>query len=118
MRIKHIILLLFIPFTEIKSIFYNSDLKVSWYLFSDHRRYLCNVLEDYANAIIISVVFYYILFVKCDVICKQILFFLFIISILDFLFLLLFDNEYYLLKVIIAPLIYVYGISKVSFQRS
>lgn len=118
MKSKYFILLSLIPLSEIKSIFYDSDIRVSWYLFSDNKRYLCNVLEDYANAIIISVVFYYILFVKCDVICKQILFFLFIISILDFLFLLLFDNEYYLLKVIIAPLIYVYGISKVYFQRT
>ena len=39
-------------------IFYNSDQEVSWYLFSDSKRYLCNVLEDYSNIIIFGVVFY------------------------------------------------------------
>lgn len=107
-----------IPLSEIKSIFYNSDIRVSWYLFSDNKRYLCNVLEDYSNIIIIGIVFYYSLFVKLDIVCKQILFFLFIINSLDLVFLGLMDNNFYLFKIIISPIIYAYGISKVSFQRS
>lgn len=98
--------------------FYHSDIRVSWYLFSDNKRFLCNVLEDYSNTLIIGVVFYYSLFVKLDIHCKQILFFLFIINALDFIFLGLMDNNYYLLKIFLAPIIYAYGISKVSFQRS
>lgn len=117
MRLKYLILLSLIPLSEIKSIFYDSDLRVSWYLFSDHRRLMCNVLEDYSNIIIIGVVFYYSLFVKLDLICRQILFFLFIINVLDFIFLGLMDNENYFYKILIAPIIYNYAFSRVSFQR-
>lgn len=115
MKSKYLILLSLIPLSEIKSIFYNSDIRVSWYLFSDNKRYLCNVLEDYSNIIIIGIVFYCSLFVKLDIVCKQILFFLFIINALDLVFLGLMDNNFYLLKIIIAPFIYAYGIRKVSF---
>lgn len=118
MNLKHYILLLLIPFSEIKAIFYDSDLRVSWYLFSDNKKYLCNVLEDYCNIIVIGVIFYYSIFVKLDIVCKQIIFFLFIINTLDFVFLGLMDNNYYLLKIFIAPIIYAYGVRKVSFQRS
>lgn len=115
MKSKYLILLSLIPLSEIKSIFYDSDIRVSWYLFSDNKRFLCNVLEDYSNIIIIGIVFYYSLFIKLDIVCKQILFFLFIINALDFVFLGLMDNNYYLLKIIISPFIYAYGIRKVSF---
>lgn len=103
--------------SEVKSIFYYSDIRVSWYLFSDNKRFLCNVLEDYSNVLIIGIVFYYSIFVKLDIVCKQILFFLFIINALDFVFLGLMDNNFYLLKIIIAPILYAYGIRQVSFQR-
>jgi hypothetical protein len=39
MKSKQLILLLLIPLSEIKAIFYYSDLKVDWYLFSDEKRY-------------------------------------------------------------------------------
>lgn len=118
MKSKYLILLSLIPLSEIKSIFYDSDIRVSWYLFSDNKRLLCNVLEDYSNCIIIGVFIFYSIFVKLDIVCKQILFFLFIINALDLVFLGLMDNNYYLLKIVIAPIIYAYGIRKVSFQRS
>lgn len=117
MKSKYLILLSLIPLSEIKSIFYDSEIRVSWYLFSENKRFMCNVLEDYSNILIIGIVFYYSLFIKLDIVCKQILFFLFIINALDFVFLGLMDNNFYLLKIIIAPILYAYGIRKVSFQR-
>ena len=113
---KRIILLLLIPLSEIKALFYESELKVSWYLFSDNKKYLCNVLEDYSNVIIIGVVFYYFLFVKKDLNTLRLVFFLFIINALDGLFIGLMDNYFYLLKPFMASIIYSYGIRKVSFQ--
>lgn len=118
MKSKYLILLSLIPLSEIKSIFYDSDIRVSGYLFSDNKRYLCNVLEDYSNVIIIGVILFYSLFVKLDIICKQIIFFLFIVNALDLVFLGLMDNNYYILKIFFAPILYAYGIRKISFQRS
>lgn len=106
MRIKHLILLLLIPLSEIKSIFYNSDDKVSWYLFANEKKHLCNVLECYSNMLIIGVVFYFIAFLKPDLITKKICLFLFIVNALDFLFIGLMGNYMYLLKIPISIITY------------
>lgn len=116
MKSKDIILLLLLPLSEVKAIFYNYDKKVNWYLFSDNKKYLCNVIEDYSNIIIIGVILYYILFVKIDRITRQIIFLLFILNALDLLFLGLFDNEYYLLKLPLAGIIYTYASYKIIFK--
>lgn len=116
--LKHIILLLLIPISEIKYIFYQYDRKVSWYLFSDNKRYLCNVIEDYFNIVIMGVILYYSLFVKKDIITKQIIFFIFIVNILDFVFLGLMDNENYFWKIPLTVIIYIYANSKITFQCS
>lgn len=108
MRLKHIIFILLIPFAEAKAIFYNVDLKVSWYLFSDHKRQLCMVIEDYSNIIIFGVVFWYIYKETRDLILKQIALFLFVLNALDFLHLGLYDMEGF----IILKLILAYGIYK------
>jgi len=92
---KHWILLLLIPLSEVKAVFFNSNVRVSWYLFSNNKRYLCNVLEDYSNIIIMSTVFYYITFVRLDLKTRNICLFLFIINILDFIHLGLMDLEYF-----------------------
>jgi hypothetical protein len=60
MKSKHLLLLLLVPFSEIKALFYNSSLKVTSDLFSNEKRFLCNVLEDYCNIIIFSILFYYL----------------------------------------------------------
>ena len=108
MRIRHLILLLLVPLSEIKSIFYASNIKVSWYLFADEKKHLCNVLENYSNMIIIGVVFYFITFLKLDIITKKICLFLFIINLLDFAFIGLMGNALYLLKIPLAILTYNY----------
>lgn len=106
MRLKHFIILLLIPLSEIKAIFYNSDLKVSWYLFSDHKRYLCNVLEDYSNSIIFLVLFGYVAFDKLDNITKNIFSYLFFLNVLDFIHLGLMDMQY----LVMAKFVLAYGI--------
>lgn len=107
MRIKHIILLLLIPFAEAKAIFYNVDMKVSWYLFSDHKRQLCMVVEDYCNIVIFGVVFWYIYKETRDIILKQISLFLFILNTLDFVHLGLYDMEGFIaIKLLLAYGIY------------
>lgn len=113
MKSKHIILFLLLPLSEIKSIFYNSDLKVDWFLFSENKRYLCNVLEDYSNIFIIGIILYFYLFLKNDIVSRQIMFFLFILNALDLLFLGLMDNELYLLKLPLSLIIYTYALCKI-----
>lgn len=118
MRSKHLILLLLVPLSEVKAVFYNSDLKVKYALFSDNKKFLCNVLEDYSNIIIVGVVFYFLAFLKPDFLTKQISLLLFIINALDFVFLGLMDNLFYLLKIPLSFLIFAYANNKISFQRS
>lgn len=107
MRLRHIILILLIPFSEIKAIFYNVDMVVSGYLFSDHKRQLCLVVEDYCNIIIIGVVLWYLFEASQDKILKQIVLFLFILNALDFLHLGLYDMQGFIaLKLLLAYGIY------------
>lgn len=106
MKLKHFILLLLVPLSEAKALFYKSTEKVSWYLFSDHRRYLCNVVEDYANILIMSIIFYYISYVKIDLLTKKICVFLFVANVLDLIHLGLMDLQYFiLLKLLLAYII-------------
>lgn len=106
MKSKHWILLLLIPLSEIKALFYNSDTRVSWYLFSDNERFLCNVLEDYSNTIIFGIIFYYLAFVKVDLKLRNICIFLFIINALDLLHLGLMDQTYFVpVKLVLAFII-------------
>lgn len=107
MKLKHIILLLLIPFAEAKAIFYNVDMAVSWYLFSDHKRQLCMVIEDYSNVIIFGVVFSTIFKESRDIIIKQISLFLFTINALDFFHLGLYDMQgFVMFKFALAMAIY------------
>lgn len=106
MRIKHIILILLIPFSEIKAIFYNVDMAVSGYLFSDHKRQLCLVVEDYCNIIIVGIILGMFVYSKRDKITVQIVLFLFILNALDFVHLGLYDMQGF----IIAKLLLSYAI--------
>lgn len=95
MKNKYLILLILVPLSEMKALFYNSGLKVSWYLFSDNTRYLCNVIEDYSNIFIFGVVFYYLAFVKIDITIRKICLFLFVLNALDLIHLGLMDCIYF-----------------------
>jgi len=107
MRFKHLILLLLIPFSEIKAIFYNVDMAVAGYLFSDHKRQICMVVEDYCNIIIIGVVMGFFVFSKRDKISVQIVLFLFILNALDFLHLGLYDMQGFIIaKLVLAYIIF------------
>lgn len=85
MRLKHVILLMLVPFSEIKALFYNSNESVRFSLYTEEKKYLCNVLEDYSNIIIFSVIFYYFVFSKQDKISRKICLGLFVLNTLDFL---------------------------------
>jgi hypothetical protein len=113
----YLVLLSLIPLSEIKAIFYESDLRVSWFLFSDNKILMCNVLERYSNIIIIGTFIHYYLFVKRDMMINQIMLFLYIINAYDLLFLGLMDNAHYLWKLPLTALTYSYANSKITFQR-
>ena len=107
MKSKHLILLLLVPLSEIKALFYNSNLRVSWYFFSDKEKFMCNVLEDYANIVIFGIVFYFITFEKIDKITRNICLFLFILNALDLIHLGLMDMQYFvILKLVLTYVIY------------
>jgi hypothetical protein len=107
MKSKHYLLLLLVPFSEIKALFYNSDVKVYVSFFSNKKSYLCNVIEDYINIIIFSILFYFVTFIKIDRTTRKICFFLFILTILDLIHLGIMDMQYFIaLKIFIAYFIY------------
>lgn len=118
MRNRHLILLSLIPLSEVKAVFYQSDLRIRYSLFSDETRLLCNVYEWYANIFIIGVVFYFLAFLKIDILTKKIALFLFIIKALDFVFLRLMGNYLYLLKIPLSGLFFIYANIKTFFQRN
>lgn len=102
MKLKHYILLFIIPLSEIKAIFYNSDLKVDWYLFSDNKRFLCNILEDYSNILIFIIVFWN-LTRKTDATTQEIAKYLFVLCFLDLFHLGLMDMQYFIfIKIILT----------------
>lgn len=108
MQPKHILLLFVILLSEAKAIFYNVDMEVSWYLFSDHTRQLCMVIEDYSNIIIFGIVFWYLYIAYKGKIMGEISLFLFIVNALDLIHLGLLDMQGF----IIAKLILAFGIYK------
>lgn len=85
MRSKHIILLLLVPLSEIKALFYNSDLKIQYSIFTDEKKYLCNVVEMYSNIFIFGFIFWFFVYSKQDMISRKICLGLFILNALDFL---------------------------------
>lgn len=107
MKLKHLILILIIPLSEIKAIFYNIDKEVSWYLFSSHTRQLCMVMEDYCNVFIFGIIFWYIYKETRDIILKQISLFVFVLNALDLVHLGLYDMQgFIILKLLLAGCIY------------
>ena len=94
MRSKHFFLLLLVPLSEIKALFYNSNLRVRYSLFTDEKKYLCNVLEDYANIIILGTVFYLLVFCKIYKNTKLLSMLLFTLNALDLLHLGLMDVQF------------------------
>lgn len=100
-------MLLLIPLSEIKAIFYNSNLKVSWYLFSDDKKFLCNAIQEYSNIVIFGVVFYFLSKPKTDNWTRNIATFLFILNALDLVHLGLMDMQFFIIaKLILATIFY------------
>jgi hypothetical protein len=106
MKSKHWILILLVPLSEMKALFYSSNEKVSWYVFTDHKKLMCNVLQDYSNVVIFGVIFYYLAFIKVDLYTRSIAIYLFILNALDLLHLGLMDMQYFIpLKLLLAYII-------------
>lgn len=103
---KYLIPFLLIPLSEIKAIFYYSDLKIKSGILYCNYRYLCNVLEDYANVLIIGVLLFYLVKFSKGI-YKEVFTFLFILNALDLLHLGLMDKQYILfVKLITAYILY------------
>lgn len=111
-KFQHWLLFLLLPLSQVKSIFYSSNKKVDWYLFSNHKRYLCNVVEDYSNIIIFGVVFYLLAFCEITDKTKKVALFLFIINVLDLVHLGLLDMQYLVIVKFIAAFIVYYFYEK------
>lgn len=104
---RAVILMLLVPFSEAKAIFYNVDKKVSWYLFSEHKRQLCMVVEDYSNIIIFGVVFYFLTKEDKTKLEIEVARFLCCLNALDLIHLGLMDMQgFVMVKFILAYLIY------------
>ncbi len=103
MRNKHIFLLLLVPLSEAKALFYNSNLKVRYSLWINDTKYLCNVVEMYSNILIFSFIFWYFAFSKQDIISRKIFLGLFILNILDFIHFGIMDLPFFVLpKIVLA----------------
>lgn len=107
MRLKpFLILVSLVLLSEAKALFYNINMRVSWYLFSDHKRQLCMVVEDYSNIVIFGIVFYLLYDLVKDKAIKEISRFLFVLNALDLIHLGLMDMQGF----VIAKLVLAYGI--------
>lgn len=107
MRFKHVILILIVLLSEAKSLFYFSSEKIRFTIFSEEKKFLCNVVEDYSNVLIFGILFYYFAFLKQDIISRKICVFLFVLNTLDLLHFGFLDIPYFVVpKLGLAFLIY------------
>ena len=88
-----ILLILLIPFGELKSFFYHSDLKVDWYLLSNNQRYLCYTIEDYSITLTFIIIFAYMKWAPRTKFGTEMIKFLFIVSVLDLIHLVTYDKQ-------------------------
>lgn len=104
---KPVILILLVPFSESKAMFYNVNKRVSWYLFSNHERQLCMVVEDYCNIVIFGVIFWFLYDAYKHSPIGQASLFLFILNALDLIHLGLYDMQGFIIaKILLAWFIY------------
>lgn len=104
---KVLVLILLIPLSEIKAIFYHVNIKIHAALFFGKKRWFCNVLEDYSNVIIFGVIMYYLYNEKPDKKVKETARFLFVLNALDLIHLGLLDMQYFVIaKLVLAYIIY------------
>lgn len=80
------LLLSFLPM-----IWYESNDKVDWYLFSDNKRYLTNVIEDYADIIAFILIYFVGVIAIRNKWIQSAALFMFVLSCLDLAHLALFD---------------------------
>ena len=95
MKSKHWFLLMLVPLSEIKAIFYK-------------------IVEDYSNIFIFGVIFFFLAFLTIDKLTKQIATYLFILNSLDLIHLGLYDMQGFIavklfLTAIITHYVFRYG---------
>jgi len=113
MKSRHWILISLLFISEIKAIFYNSNISYEWYLVPDHSRFLCNILKDISTSIIIIVLCLYALKGAKDNLLRFIISCLITLSILDLIHLAVNDMQgFVLLKIALAL-----GITKIFYKH-
>jgi hypothetical protein len=109
MKGRHWILISLLFVSEIKAIFYDSEIRFYWILNPEHSRLLCNILKDVSTSIITIVLCFYALKGAKDNILRFIVSSLISLSILDLIHLAINDMQgFVLLKIALA-----FGITKI-----
>lgn len=109
MKGRHWLLISLLFISEIKAIFYNSDIRFYWLLDPEHSRLLCNILKDISTSIIIIVLCFYALRGAKDNILRFIISSLITLSFLDLIHLAINDMQGFVLPKIALAL----GINKI-----
>jgi hypothetical protein len=109
MKSRHYLLISLLFLSEIKAIFYDSDIRIEWYLLPNHDRLLCNLLKDISTAIICIVLCFYALKGAKDRMLRFIITALIVLSSLDLIHLAINDMQGFVsLKIALA-----FGITKI-----
>lgn len=112
---RQLILLPLVVLSEIKSIWYQTLDKVNCSIFGNKTEYIDLVVGEYVNSICFSVFIFIALLPNNNEKTRQILLLYLIISILDIIFLILFYGNYFMVKLGIAMIVYLYGKNRVFF---
>jgi hypothetical protein len=103
MKGRHWLLILLLFISEIKAIFYDSDIRFYWLLNPEHSRLLCNILKDISTSIIIIVLCFFALRSAKDNIERFIVSSYITLSFLDLIHLAINDMQgFVLLKIALA----------------
>jgi hypothetical protein len=112
MKSRHWLLISLLFVSEIKAIFYDSDIRYYWLLNPEHSRYLCNILKDISASTIIIILCFYALKGAKDGLLRFIISCLITLSFLDLIHLAINDMQgFVLLKIALSI-----GITKIIRQ--
>lgn len=103
MKGRHWLLVSLLFISEIKAIFYDSEIRFYWLLNPEHSRLLCNILKDISTSIIIIVLCFFALRGAKDNISRFIISSYITLSFLDLIHLAINDMQgFVLLKIALA----------------
>lgn len=109
MKGRHWILISLLFISEIKAIFYDSDIRYYWLVDPEHSRLLCNILKDISMSIICIVLCFYALKGAKDRMLRFIISSLITLSFLDLIHLAINDMQGFVLTKIALAI----GITKI-----